>query len=65
MGAFRERYGMMFEKNPDLKADIASRVTAGSWTVDEEIVHRAGEQLHVLVAYELRDGLICRMMMLS
>jgi hypothetical protein len=63
--AFRERYGRLFDSSPDLRAQIASRVTAGAWTVDEEVVRRAGEQVHVLVAYELRDGLICRMMTLS
>lgn len=61
----REEYGAMFEASPDLRAEILGRVSAGDWTVDQERVSRGGEIREVLVAYQVTDGLISRVMMLA
>ncbi len=61
----RSRYEQLFKSYPDLEAVVPQRVRAGDWTVDEERVHLAdGDDLHVLVGYEVRDGLIRTAVML-
>lgn len=62
--AIRGRYADVFDRAPDLHAVIAGRLRAGEWTVDEERVRIAGELLHVLVCYHVRDGLIDHVVML-
>lgn len=54
----RQRYGTLFAQHPDLRAEVPTRIRAGDWTVDEEVVDLGGEQLHVAVAYRVQDGLI-------
>jgi hypothetical protein len=61
----REEYGAMFESSPDLRAEILGRMTSGAWTVDHERVSRAGETREVMVAYQVIDGLIARVLMLG
>ena len=51
----RTSYSAMFNANPDLHAEIVTRVRAGGWTVDLERVTRSGATIEVLVAY-LVDG---------
>ena len=63
--AIREEYGEMFEASPDLRAEILGRVSAGAWTVDQERVSRGEETRDVLVAYQVTDGLISRVVMLG
>ncbi len=61
----RSRYERLFETYPHLKAVVPRRVRVGDWTVDEERVHLAeGDDLHVLVAYGVRHGLIRSVVML-
>jgi hypothetical protein len=61
----REEYGALFEASPDLQAEIVARVSTGDWTVDHERVSRGGETRELLVAYQLADGLISRVVMLA
>jgi hypothetical protein len=61
----REEYGAMFAASPDLQAEILGRISTGGWTVDHERVSRAGETREVLVAYQVADGQIARVLMLG
>jgi hypothetical protein len=61
----RDEYGAMFAASPDLQAEILGRISAGEWTVDHERVSRAGETREVLVAYQVTDGRIARVLMLG
>jgi hypothetical protein len=59
----RARYGELFEQSPDLHAQIRTRITAGSFVIDEEIVtglQLAGmpSELHAAVAYRVAEGVI-------
>lgn len=63
--AMRGAYTQMFSENPDLRAEVANRLEAGPWVVDEEVVTAAGREMHALVAYEVRDGLIHTAVMLT
>ena len=65
VGTIREEYGAMFAASPDLQAEILGRVSTGEWTVDHERVSRAGETREVLVAYQVADGRIARVLMLG
>ena len=51
--------------SPDLQAEILGRISTGDWTVDHERVSRAGETREVLVAYQVADGQIARVLMLG
>jgi hypothetical protein len=55
----------MFAASPDLQAEILGRISTGDWTVDHERVSRAGETREVLVAYQVADGQIARVLMLG
>lgn len=63
--AMRAAYTQLFSENPDLRADIANRLDAGPWVVDEEVVTAAGREMRALVAYEVRDDLIQTTVMLT
>lgn len=60
----RAEYVKLFHNSPDLRAEVKAQVHAGTWTVHEEQVSRSGQALVVLVAYEVRDGQICRVILL-
>lgn len=62
--AIRGRYAEVFERAPDLHAEIVGRLRAGEWTADEERVRMAGELVHVLVGYRVRNDLIDHVVML-
>jgi hypothetical protein len=61
----REEYGALFESSPDLRAEILGRLSPEAWTVDQERVSRGEETRDVLVAYQVTDGLISRVVMLA
>ena len=65
LDAMRSAYSALFERFPDVHADVPHRVAAGGWTVDEEHVTRGGESFVVLVAYHVCDGLIDRVLLLQ
>jgi hypothetical protein len=63
--AMRAAYTELFVQQPDIRAEVANRLEAGSWVVDEEVVAAAGREIRALVAYELSDGLIRTAVMLT
>jgi hypothetical protein len=60
----RRRYQLMFDQNPELTAQVPTRIRAGRWVVDEEKVRLADGELHVVVGYEVREGLIHSVVMM-
>jgi hypothetical protein len=56
----REHYGRIFDRLPDLHAEIVSRIRVGSYVVDEEhVTGRLNEDLRAVAIYHLdEDGLI-------
>lgn len=61
----REQYARLFEGHRELRAEVPNRICVGSWVVDEERVHVDGQQMEALMAYEVTDGLIQRVVMLG
>lgn len=58
----RERYGSLFERSPDLHAEILTRIRVGSYVIDEErVTGRPDGDMHAVAVYRLNDeGLIDR-----
>jgi hypothetical protein len=58
----RDRYGRLFERSPDLHAEILTRIRVGSYVVDEErVTGRPDGDMHAVAIYRLDDeGLIDR-----
>jgi len=57
--AFHASYAAMFAASPALHCRVVHRMRAGSFVVDEERVTGRGDaELHVIVVYTLREGLI-------
>ncbi|MFK7930751.1 MAG: nuclear transport factor 2 family protein [Myxococcota bacterium] len=57
--AMRERYGALFERCPDLHAELVGRLSLGATAVDQERVTGMGaDVVHAIATYEVRDGLI-------
>lgn len=54
----RARYGKLFAEHPDVTAEVATRIRVGEWVVDEERVQLGDDQLHVVVGYLVREGLV-------
>ena len=61
----RVRYGALFGRPGVLHADVPHRVRAGSWTVDHEHLVSGDLQMEALVAYQVHDGLITRVVILT
>ncbi len=66
----REAYGKLFADSPDLHVDIAGRVTAGEFVVDEE--HLSGfhfgdmpTDMTAVAVYRVVNGKIAKLMLLS
>jgi hypothetical protein len=62
--AMREAYGERFAQG-GLHAEILNRVELGSWVVDEEHVTAEDLDLRAVVAYEVGDALIERVVMIT
>jgi hypothetical protein len=58
--AMRDRYATLFADHPDLHCELVHRVEHESFVIDHEHVTglRAGEVVHAVAVYEVRDGLI-------
>ena len=54
----RARYERLFAANPEVTAEVPTRIRAGDWTVDEERVRLADRELHLAVGYKVEGGLI-------
>lgn len=63
--AFRASYASMFAASPALHCRVVTRLRVGAFVVDEERVTGRGDaELHVIVVYTLRDGLIAHVRVL-
>jgi hypothetical protein len=69
--AIAQRYGDLFADAPHLHAEVTTRLTIGSYVIDQEHVsglpaHDGGERdLHAIAVYRVEDGLIHHVRMLS
>ena len=55
----RTAYADSFERLPDVRAEVVSRLEMGDYVVDEERVHGAEhEPIRAVVIYHVSDGLI-------
>jgi hypothetical protein len=61
----RAAYTRMFANNAHLHADIVTRLHAGEWVLDEEVVTLQDEEMHALVGYRVDGGLIRDVVMLT
>jgi uncharacterized protein (TIGR02246 family) len=60
----REAYRGFFA-DPTLHVRIENRLRAGEWTVDEERVTVGDRNMHALVGFQVKDGLIHTVVVLS
>ena len=58
--AMRESYGAFFERTPDLRAFIKSRIVIGNKVIDEEQVTINGKIYNAVAIYEVENGLISK-----
>jgi hypothetical protein len=59
--AMAPRYGGLFAACPELRADVSTRIRAGDFVVDEEVVTgipARPEPMRTIAVYRVRDGLI-------
>jgi len=57
--AMRERYGKLFESNPELRAEIDSRIVQGDHVIDHERVSLGGgRRLTAVAIYRVEGGKI-------
>jgi len=58
----KEIYGTVFEKSPNLHAEIINRIVMGNKVIDhEKVTGRIGVELSEIIAiYEVEDGLIAK-----
>ena len=59
----RERYGPMFEQNPELHCRIVNRMKIGKYVVDEEEITGRGSPtpVHAIVIYRVEGNKIVHM----
>lgn len=65
----RAMYGPLFDASPNLHAELVTRITVGTYVIDEEQVTGFTfpgypTELHAAVIYHLVDGRIARVRML-
>jgi hypothetical protein len=66
IAALREYYRTRFALCPDLRSDVISRQSSGSFVVDRERVDGIGaDPLEVIAIYEVRDSRICSLLLVS
>ncbi len=58
--AFREIYGDLFTKTPDLAAVIRKRIVQGNKVIDEEWVTAGGKSIKAVAIYQVESGRIRR-----
>ena len=58
--ALRERYGAMFEKNPENKSTLIGRMVQGNYVFDHEWITGNGREFKIVAIYEVNEGLIQR-----
>ena len=68
--AINALYAQLFAQSPELHAEIVSRMSVGNWVVDEEqvsgiVFEGFPSDLHDVSIYEVSDGLIARLQLLT
>jgi hypothetical protein len=68
--AMRGQYGPLFRDSPHLSVEIPRRMVAGDYVVDEEdlsgfILAGFPPEMHAVVVYRVRDGLIHDVVLLT
>ena len=68
--SMREQYGRLFRDSPNLNVDIPTRMEAGDYLIDEELItgfHLAGfpTELHVIVIYRVQSGKIREVVLIT
>jgi hypothetical protein len=63
-------YTQVFGQSPELHVNIPTRIALGDWVVDEEeasgfVFEGFPSELHAVVVYQVRDGLIVRTQVLT
>jgi len=63
----RERYGPMFEQNPELHCRIVNRMKIGKYVVDEEEITGRGSStpIHAVVIYRVEENKIVHVRILK
>ena len=56
----RRRYGRLFARSPDVRAEVVTRIRVGSYVIDEErVTGRPDGDLHAVAIYRLdSNGMI-------
>lgn len=61
----RDAYSRLFAHHADVHADVIERLCERDWVVDHERVLTGGETTGYVVAYQVRDGVISRVVILG
>ncbi len=67
ISGIKEIYGKLFQESPSLRAEIKNRIVMGSTVVDHEFVTgiRGGPLIEATAIYEVKNGLIARMWLIT
>ena len=55
-----QRYGSMFEKNPNNRSTLIGRMLQGDFVFDHEWIKGRDKEFKILAIYEVKEGLIQR-----
>lgn len=58
LDAMRTRYGALFDRTPDLHAEITRRIVQGDYVIDHEQVTAQGREFSAVAIYQVKDGKI-------
>ncbi|WP_161602423.1 nuclear transport factor 2 family protein [Tautonia marina] len=56
--AMRTRYGALFDRTPDLHAEITQRIVQGDYVIDHEQGTAQGREFSAVAIYEVKGGKI-------
>jgi hypothetical protein len=56
----RARYAALFKAHPENRASVLNRSVVLPWVFEEELVHRGGTEIRVLVVYRVQGEKISR-----
>ena len=56
----KERYGKMFEENPQNKSTLMGRMVQGNFVFDHEWITGRDNEFKIMAIYEVENGLIVR-----
>ncbi len=68
--AINALYTKLFAQSPEMHVDISTRISIGDWVIDEEeasglVFEGSPTDMHAVVIYRVRDGLIVRAQLLT